>query len=404
VVFSPLPGNMQRRKMMRALTWHGKSDIRCESVPDPKIEDSRDAIIKVTACAICGSDLHIYDGVIPSMESGDIVGHETMGEVVEIGKGVGNVKVGDRVVVPFTISCGECFFCKRGFYSGCERSNPNREKARKLWGNSPAGLFGYSHILGGFSGGQAEYLRVPYADIGPLKVPAGLTDEQVLFLSDIFPTGYMAADFCNIQQRDTLAIWGCGPVGQMAIRSAFLLGAERVIAIDTVPERLAMARAAGATTLDFRSEDIYDRIMEMTSGRGADACIDAVGTEPDTMSAWDSIVDRAKVATFMGTDRPHVLRQAIHCCRNFGTVSIVGVYGGFLDKIPMGSAINRGLTLRMAQTPVQHYLPKLLERIERGEIDPSFVITHRATLEDGPDLYKTFRDKQDGCIKVVLRP
>jgi threonine dehydrogenase-like Zn-dependent dehydrogenase len=388
---------------MRALTWHGKSDIRCESVPDPKIEDGRDAIIKVTACAICGSDLHIYDGVIPSMESGDVVGHETMGEVVEVGQENSRLKIGDRVVIPFTIACGECF-CKRGFYSGCERSNPNRQDAAKLWGNSPAGLFGYSHLLGGFSGGQAEYIRVPYANVGPIKVPEGLTDEQVLFLSDIFPTGYMAAEFCNIQPGDTIAVWGCGPVGQMAIRSAFLLGARRVIAIDTVPERLTLAKGAGAETLDFMEEDIYDRIMQLTSGRGADACIDAVGTEPETRASFDSMLDRIKVATFMGTDRPHVLRQAIHCCRNFGTVSIVGVYGGFLDNIPMGSAINRGLTFKMAQTPVQHYLPQLMDHIQKGEIDPSFVITHRGTLEDGPDLYKTFRDKQDGCIKVVLKP
>lgn len=389
---------------MKALTWHGKSDIRCESVPDPKIENGRDAIIKVTACAICGSDLHIFDGVIPSMEHGDIVGHETMGEVVEVGSDNKALKVGDRVVVPFTIACGECFFCKRGHFSGCERSNPNRKKAAKLWGNSPAGLFGYSHLLGGFSGGQAEYMRVPYADVGPIKVPDSLTDEQVLFLSDIFPTGYMAAEFCDIKPGDTIAVWGCGPVGQMAIKSAFLLGAERVIAIDTVPERKALAEASGALVLDFRDEDIYDRIMDLTAGRGADACIDAVGTEPDTMSGFDAIVDRVKVATFMGTDRPHVLRQAIHCCRNFGIVSIVGVYGGFVDKIPMGSAINRGLTFRMAQTPVQHYLPILLERIERGDIDPSFVITHWAGLEEGPELYKTFRDKKDGCIKVVLKP
>lgn len=389
---------------MKALTWHGKHDIRCESVPDPQIQDGRDAIIKVTACAICGSDLHLYDGVMPEMRSGDIMGHETMGEVVEVGKQNSKLKVGDRVVVPFTISCGECFFCRRGFYSGCERSNPDHSKVTKLWGNSPAGLFGYSHLLGGYSGGQAEYLRVPYADVGPIKVPEGLSDEQVLFLSDIFPTGYMAADFCNIQPDDTIAIWGCGPVGQMAIRSAFLLGAGRVIAIDTVPERLALAAEAGALTLDFLQEDIYDRIMELTHGRGADACIDAVGTEADAAASWDSRVDRVKVALFMGTDRPHVLRQAIHCCRNFGTVSIVGVYGGFLDKIPMGSAINRGLTFRMAQTPVQHYLPILMERIQKGEIDPSFVITHRATLEDGPELYKTFRDKQDGCIKVVMKP
>jgi threonine dehydrogenase-like Zn-dependent dehydrogenase len=389
---------------MKALTWHGKHDIRCESVPDPEIEDGRDAIIKVTACAICGSDLHLFNGVMPDMHSGDIMGHETMGEVVEVGKDNPKLKVGDRVVVPFTISCGECFFCKRGFFSGCERSNPDPSKVTKMWGNSPAGLFGYTHLLGGYSGGQAEYLRVPYADVGPIKVPDGLSDEQVLFLSDIFPTGYMAAEFCNIQPGETIAVWGCGPVGQMAIKSAFILGAERVIAIDTVPERMALAHRSGAITLDFRDEDIYDRVMELTSGRGADACIDAVGTEADASASWDSRIDRIKVATFMGTDRPHVLRQAIHCCRNFGTVSIVGVYGGYLDKIPMGSAINRGLTFKMAQTPVQRYLPLLMERIQKGEIDPSFVITHRASLEDGPDLYKTFRDKQDGCIKVVLKP
>lgn len=389
---------------MKALTWHGKHEIRCESVPDPKIEDGRDVIIRVTACAICGSDVHLYNGVVPSMEQGDIMGHETMGEVVEVGRDNRALKVGDRVVVPFTIACGQCFFCQRGFFSGCERSNPNREKAAKIWGNSPGGLFGYTHLLGGYSGGQAEYLRVPYADVGPIKVPAHLSDEQVLFLSDIFPTGYMAAEFCDIQPGDTIAIWGCGPVGQMAIRSAFILGAERVIAIDTVPERLAMAASAGAEVLDFLEEDIYDRIMEMTRGRGADACIDAVGTEADASASWDSRLDRIKVALFMGTDRPHVLRQAIHCCRNFGTVSLVGVYGGFLDKIPMGSAMNRGLTFRMAQTPVQRYLPRLLALIEEGHIDPSFVITHRAGLEEGPNLYKTFRDKQDGCVKAVLTP
>jgi len=389
---------------MKALTWHGKSDIRCESVPDPKIEQPRDAIIRVTACAICGSDLHIFNGVMPGMEGGDILGHETMGEVVEVGAENKALKVGDRVVVPFTISCGECFFCKKGFYSGCERTNRDKEKAEKLWGHSPAGLFGYTHLLGGYAGGQAEYLRVPYADIGPIKVPNGLSDEQVLFLSDIFPTGYMAADFCNIQPEDTIAIWGCGPVGQFAVKSAFMLGAARVIAIDTVPERLALAAASGAITIDFMKEDVYDRIQDLTHGRGADACIDAVGTEPRTGASFDSVIDRVKVATFMGTDRPHVLRQAIQSCRNFGTVSIVGVYGGLLDNIPMGSAINRGLTFRMAQTPVQHYLPKLLDRIERGEIDPSFVITHTASLEEGPELYKTFRDKKDGCIKVVLKP
>ncbi len=338
------------------------------------------------------------------MEHGDVMGHETMGEVVEVGAETKSLKPGDRVVLPFTISCGECFFCQRGLYSGCERTNPDKAKAEKLWGHAPAGLFGYSHLLGGYRGGQAEYLRVPYADIGPIKVPSHLTDEQVLFLSDIFPTGYMAADFCNIHHGDIVAIWGCGPVGQMAIRSAFLLGAERVIAIDTIPERLALAAAAGAETLDFMKQDIYDCIQELTKGRGADSCIDAVGTESEAMASFDAAVDRVKVATFMGTDRPHVLRQAIHCCRNFGTISIVGVYGGFLDKIPMGSAINRGLTFRMAQTPVQAYLRPLLERIEKGEIDPSFVVTHVATLDDGPSLYKTFRDKKDGCIKVVLKP
>ena len=389
---------------MKALTWHGKSDIRCESVPDPKIQHPRDAVIKVTACAICGSDLHFYDGVIPSMQSGDVVGHEAMGEVVEVGAENKKLKVGDRVVVPFTISCGECFFCQRGYFSGCERSNPNAEMASKLWGHSPAGLFGYSHLLGGFPGGQAEYLRVPYADVGPIKVPEGLTDEQVLFLSDIFPTGYMGAEFCDIKGGETIVVFGCGPVAQFSIRSAFLLGAERVIAVDTVPERLKMAADAGAVTIDFMKEDVHDRIQELTLGRGADACIDAVGTEPHTSASFDSMLDRLKVATFTGTDRPHVLRQAINNTRNFGIVSIVGVYGGFVDKIPMGSAINRGLTFKMAQTPVQRYLPKLMNLIETGKIDPSFVITHRAPLADGPGLYKTFRDKKDGCIKVVLKP
>lgn len=389
---------------MKALAWHGKGDIRCEQVPDPKIEHPRDAIIKVTACAICGSDLHIYGGIIPQMKSGDVLGHENMGEVVEVGSENKKLKVGDRVVVPFTISCGECFFCKNGFFSGCERSNPDHEKASLLWGNSPAGLFGYSHLCGGYAGGQAEYLRVPFADVGPMKVPDHLSDEQALFLSDIFPTGYMAAEFCNIKGGETIAIWGCGPVGQFAIRSAALMGAGRIIAIDTVAERLALARSAGAETIDFMEEDVYDAIMEKTHGRGADACIDAVGTEAEPSASLDSRWDRIKTATFMGTDRPHVLRQAIHCCRNFGVVSIVGVYGGFLDKIPIGSAVNRGLTLRMAQTPVQAYLPKLMGFIEEKKIDPSFVITHVAPLEKGPELYKTFRDKEDGCVKVVLKP
>jgi threonine dehydrogenase-like Zn-dependent dehydrogenase len=389
---------------MKALCWRGKRDMRLDTVADPKIEHPRDAVIKVTACAICGSDLHLYNGVMPEMESGDVVGHETMGEVVEVGAGVSNLKIGDRVVVPFTIACGGCYFCTRGLFSGCERSNPDAAKVSKLWGHSPAGLFGYSHLLGGYAGGQAEYLRVPFADVGPIKVPADLPDEQVLFLSDIFPTGYMAAEFCNIQPGETVAVWGCGPVGQFAVKSAFLLGAGRVLAIDTVPERLALARTSGAETLDFMKEDIYERIQELTRGRGADACIDAVGTEPATMSGLDAVVDRIKVATFMGTDRPHVIRQAIECCRNFGTVSIVGVYGGYLDKIPFGSAINRGLTFRMAQTPVQRYLPKLLGLIEDGKIDPSFVVTDTARLEDGPALYEKFNAREGGCIKVVLKP
>ncbi len=389
---------------MKALVWHGKGDMRCDTVPDPSIEQPRDAIIKVTACAICGSDLHLFDGVIPTMKNGDIVGHETMGEVVEVGSEVTNLKKGDRVVVPFTISCGECFFCKRGYFSGCERSNPNAKMASALWGHSPAGLFGYSHLLGGFPGGQAEYLRVPYADVGPIKVPEGLTDEQVLFLSDIFPTGYMGAEFCEIKGGETIAVFGCGPVAQFSIRSAFLLGAERVIAIDTVPERLRMAEAAGAITIDFMKEDVYERIQELTHGRGADACIDAVGTEPHTSGSFDSMLDRAKVALSLGTDRPHVLRQAIHNTRNFGIVSVIGVYGGFVDKVPMGSAINRGLTFKMSQTSVQYYMPKLMDMIVKGKIDPSFVITHQGKLEDGPALYETFRDKKDGCIKVVLKP
>ena len=390
---------------MRALCWHGKGDVRCDTVPDPKIEHPRDAIIKVTACAICGSDLHLYDGYMPTMKSGDVLGHETMGEVVEVGSdNRAGLKKGDRVVVPFTISCGECFFCQRQMFSLCERSNPNAGVAAEAMGHSPAGLFGYSHMLGGYAGGQAEYLRVPYADVDHIKVPDGLTDEQVLFLSDIFPTGYMAADNCGLRGGETVAIWGCGPVGQFAIRSAFLLGAERVIAIDRVAERLALAREGGAETIDFSKEKVYDRLQEMTKGRGPDACIDAVGTEADPASSLDAAVDKAKAAAYLGTDRPHVLREAIMCCRNGGTVSLVGVYVGLLDKVPMGSAMNRGLTFRMAQTPVPKYMGQLLERVQKGEIDPSFVITHKVGLEDGPKMYETFRDKKDGCIKVMIRP
>jgi len=392
---------------MRALTWHGKNDIRCETVPDPKIEAPRDAIIKVTACAICGSDLHLMDGYMPTMERGDVLGHETMGEVVELGSEVSNLKVGDRVVVPFTIACGDCFFCRKQLWSLCDRSNPNAAMAAKVMGHSPSGLFGYSHMLGGFPGGQAEYLRVPFADVGPIKVPEGLSDEQVLFLSDIFPTGYMGAENAEIEPGDTVAIWGCGPVGQFAIRSAWMLGAGRVIAIDSVSERLAMARDHGrAETINFETEDdtVYDTLMEMTGGRGPDRCIDAVGTEAHATGTLDAVIDKAKTLAFLGTDRPHVLRQTILCCRKGGTISVPGVYVGYLDKIPFGALMNKGLTIRTGQTHMMRYMQPLLERIQKGEIDPSYIITHRATLEEGPELYKTFRDKQDGCIKVVMKP
>jgi len=390
---------------MKALCWYGTEDVRVETVPDPKILDPRDAVIKITATAICGSDLHLYDGFMPTMEKGDVLGHEPMGEVVEVGSAVKNLRRGDRVVIPFTISCGECFFCKKGLFSLCDTSNPNAEAARKVMGQSPAGLFGYSHMLGGFPGGQAEYLRVPCADIGPLKIPAGMPDEQVLFLSDIFPTGYMAAENAEIDPGDTVAVWGCGPVGQFTIQSAWMLGAGRVIAIDRVPERLAMAHLHGkAETINFDENDVYDCLMEMTKGRGPDRCIDAVGAEAHATGSFDALLDKAKTAVYLGTDRPHVLREAILCCRKGGTVSIPGVYLGFLDKIPFGAAMNKGLTMKMGQTHVHRYLKPLLQKIEAGEIDPSFVITHRLTLDDAPGAYKTFRDKEDGCIKVVLKP
>ena len=390
---------------MKALCWHGKEDVRIETVPDPTLIDPRDAIVKVTATAICGSDLHLYDGYMPTMESGDILGHEFMGEIVDVGSGNSRLKRGDRVVVPFAMACGSCFFCKKELFSLCDTSNPNAEIARKAMGHSPAGLFGYSHMLGGFSGGQAEYVRVPFSDVGPLKIPSGLADEQVLFLSDIFPTGYMAAENCQMEPGDTIAIWGCGPVGQFAIQSAWLLGAGRVIAIDTVPERLRMAEVYGkAETIDFEQDDVYDRLMEMTNGRGPDRCIDAVGAEAHAGGSVDAILDQAKAALHLGTDRPHVLREAIMCCRKGGTISIPGVYIGFLDKIPFGAAMNKGLTFKMGQTHMHRYMRPLLERIEKGEIDPSRIITHRLTLSDGPDAYKTFRDKKDGCIKVVMRP
>lgn len=390
---------------MKALCWHGKGDVRIDRVDDPTIVDTRDAIIKVTSTAICGSDLHLFDGFMPTMESGDILGHEFMGEVVALGSDVKNLKIGDRVIVPFNMACGSCFFCNKTLYSLCDNSNPNSEMAAKVMGQSPSGLFGYSHMMGGFSGGQAEYVRVPYADVGPVKVPDGLSDEQVLFLTDIFPTGYMAAENCDIEPGDTVAVWGCGPVGQFAIQSAWMLGAGRVIAIDHVPERLKMAETRGrAETINFMDEDVYEKLMSMTAGRGPDRCIDAVGAEAHGMGSIDSVVDNVKASVKLATDRPHVLRQAIHCCRKGGTLSVPGVYIGFLDKIPFGSVMNKGLTIKTGQTHTHRYIRPLMEKVLSGEIDPSFVITHRIALDDGPEAYKTFRDKQDGCIKVVMKP
>ncbi|MBI5110492.1 MAG: glutathione-dependent formaldehyde dehydrogenase [Rhodovulum sp.] len=389
---------------MKALRWHGKQDIRCDEVPDPAIEHPRDAIVKVTSCAICGSDLHLYDGFMPGMESGDIMGHEFMGEVVEVGAENKKLKVGDRVVVPFTICCGECDQCRRGYFSVCERSNRNKSVADKVFGHSPAGLFGYTHLTGGYPGGQAEFVRVPFADVAPVKVPDGLTDEQVLFLGDIFPTGWQAAVQCDIQPTDTVAIWGAGPVGQFCVRSAVLLGARQVICIDRVPERLEMARAGGAVTIDFENESVVERLNELTHGKGPEKCIDAVGLEAHATGSLDSLYDRAKQAVMLETDRPHVLREMMYVCRPAGILSVPGVYGGVLDKIPFGMVMNKGLTIRTGQTHVSRWTDDLLRRIAEGEIDPSFVITHRAKLEDGPALYKTFRDKQDGCIKVVLQP
>jgi len=389
---------------MRAVCYHGKEDVRVETVPDPKILNPRDAIVKITATAICGSDLHIYDGYIPTMEKGDVLGHEFMGEVVEVGRDNNKLRVGDRVVVPFTIACGNCFFCKEQLWSLCDNSNPNAWMLEKITGFSGSALFWYSHMYGGYPGGQAEYARVPFADVGPLRVPTSLSDEQVLFLSDILPTGYMAAENCHIQPGDTVAVWGCGPVGQFAIQSAFLLGAERVIAIDRVPERLALAAAhSRAEVLNYSDVDVAETLRAMTGGQGPDACIDAVGLEAHgtTLDAW---YDVAKTSMYMATDRTHALRQAISCCRKGGTVSIPGVYGGLLDKFPLGAAFAKGLTLKMGQTHMHRYMPGLLDRIERGEIDPSFIITHRVTLDDAPKMYRVFRDKRDACIKVVMKP
>jgi threonine dehydrogenase-like Zn-dependent dehydrogenase len=391
---------------MRALVWHGKEDIRCDTVTDPEIEDSRDAIVKVTSCAICGSDLHLFHNFIPAMLPGDIMGHEMMGEVVETGSGVnGRLKKGDRVVVPFTIICGECEQCKRGNFSVCETTNRKKHLADKVFGHATAGLFGYTHLTGGYPGGQAEFVRVPFADATHIKVPEGIPDEQVLFLGDIFPTGWQAVVQCDIRPTDTVAIWGCGPVGQMAIRSAILLGSEQVVAIDCIPERLSMAEAGGAITINFEQESVIGRLNDLTDGKGPEKCIDAIGMEAHvTPSQPDTVVDRAKQMLMLENDRPHVLREMIYVCRPGGVISIPGVYSGFADKIPMGQLMNKGLTVRTGQTHVNRWTDDLLHRIEEGQIDPSFVITHTVGLDQGPEMYTMFRDKRDSCIKVVLKP
>jgi threonine dehydrogenase-like Zn-dependent dehydrogenase len=391
---------------MRALVWHGKEDIRCDTLTDPRIEDSRDAIIRVTSCAICGSDLHLFHNLIPAMLPGDVMGHEMMGEVLEVGGGVsGKLRPGERIVVPFTIICGECEQCRRGNYSVCERSNRNKRLADKLLGHSTAGLFGYTHLTGGFPGGQAEYLRVPFADRTHVKIPDGIPDEKVLFLGDVFPTGWQAVVQCDLQPTDTVAIWGCGPVGQMAIRSAVLLGAREVIAIDRLPERLSMAAAGGATCIDFMRESVIERLNELTHGKGPEKCIDCTGLESHVcLKQPDTLYDRAKQLMMAESDRPHVLREMIYVCRPAGVLSIPGVYSGLVDKIPMGLLMNKGLTVRTGQTNVNRWTEDLLRRIEAGQIDPSFVITHTVPLERGAQMYRIFRDKQDSCIKVVLKP
>jgi threonine dehydrogenase-like Zn-dependent dehydrogenase len=389
---------------MKATCWHGAHDVRVETVPDPRILNPRDCIVRITSTAICGSDLHLYDGYVPTMLAGDILGHEFMGEVVEVGPGVHNLRVGDRVVVPYPIACGHCFFCEREQYSLCENSNPNAGMAETMWGHSPCGIFGYSHLTGGYAGGQAQFARVPFADTGPIKVETDLPDEKVLFLSDILPTGWMAAEHCDIRPGDTVAVWGCGPVGLFAIRSAQLMGAARVIGIDRFAERLRMAREhCNAETIDYSQTRVLDALKEMTGGRGPDACIDAVGMEAHGHGLVGAY-DKLKQTLRLETDRPTVLREAILACRNGGVVSVAGVYGGFADKIPVGSFMNRSLTLRTGQTHVQRYMRPLLERIQKGEIDASFPITHELPLDAAAQGYRMFHDKEDGCVKVVLKP
>jgi threonine dehydrogenase-like Zn-dependent dehydrogenase len=388
---------------MKALCWNGKFDIGYEDVNDPEILNPKDAIIRITLTAICGSDLHLYDGYIPTMEKGDILGHEFMGEVVEIGPSVSRLKVGDRVVVPFTIACGSCSHCHNKEFSLCDNTNPNAIIADKLYGSGGSALFGYSHIYGGYAGGQSQYVRVPFADVGCLKIPSGIPDEKVLFLSDIYPTGYMAAENCGIKKGDVVAVWGCGPVGQFAIASALLLGAERVIAIDNIPARLKMAEEQGAETINFDETSTLDELRFRTAGRGPNACIDAVGLEAHGTGITDTY-DRIKASAFMATDRPAALREALQACGKGGTVSIPGVYGGFLDKIPFGAAFGKGLTLKMGQTHVHRYMQPLLDLILNDQIDPSFVITHRLRLSDGPEAYSTFKNNKNDCIKVVMNP
>ena len=389
---------------MKAVCWHGTGDMRVDTVRDPTIVNSSDCVVKITSTAICGSDLHLYNGYMPGMKAGDVVGHEPMGEVIEVGKDVRKLKVGDRVVVPFTISCGACWFCEHQLFSACDNSNPNAELPRKIMGHSPAGMFGYSHLMGGYPGGQAEYLRVPFADVGPIKVPDGLADDKVLFLSDVFPTGYMAAENAEIEPGDTVAVWGCGPVGQFAIQSAWMFGAGRVIAIDRVAERLQMAQTHGkAETINYEDTDVYECLMELTGGRGPDRAIDAVGTEAH-VGGIGGAYDKIKQTVRLENDRPHVIREAFKCVRKGGTVSIPGVYIGFADKIPLGTLMNKGLTIKTGQTHMQKYMEPLMSKIVDGGFDPSFIITHEVPLDRAPEMYKTFRDKEDGCIKVVLKP